>query len=286
MVLTSRRHRAKSNMTAKPIVYVILGPTGSGKSDLAVNLALQIDGEVISADSRQVYRGMDIGTGKITKKEMHGVPHHLLDVADPTEIFTVSDYKKLAEEKIKEILARGNTPIICGGTGFYIDAITKGIILPEVSPDHDLRRELENLSNEELFEKLKKLDPARAKDIENKNELNNKVRLIRAIEIAEALGNVPEVAENPLPYHFIKIGIKLPEEILKQRIEKRVHKMFADGLLGEIENLKKLGVTEERLKQFGFEYYHPTPESVITKSIQYTKRQMTWWKRDQEIIWL
>lgn len=282
-------------------VIVILGLTATGKSNLAVKIALRlrseptkkIQCEIISADSRQVYKGLDIGTGKITKKEMKGIPHHLLDIANPKKKFTVSEYKKLADEKIKEIISRGNTPIICGGTGFYIDAITKNIVFPEVPPNQKLRKALYSKSAIALFEYLKKLDPRRAKNIKEKNEVNNKVRLIRAIEIAKALGKVPKLqsdtnsarAESVSLYKFIKIGLYLPPDELKKKIEKRVKKMFQDGLLNEIKKLKKLGISEKRLKELGFEYDSPTYEKVVKETIKYTKRQMTWFKRDKDIKW-
>jgi tRNA dimethylallyltransferase len=265
-----------------PKVIVILGQTATGKSNLAVKIALKNKGEIISADSRQVYKGLDIGTGKITKKEMRGVLHYLLDVANPKHKFTVVEYKKLAEEKIKDILARGNTPIICGGTGFYIDAITKGMVFPEVPPNKELRKILEKKSEIELLKILRKIDPKRAKNIDSKN----KVRLIRAIEIAKALGKVPPITQATPVYKFIKIGLYLPPEKLKKKVEKRVKQMFKDGLLDEIKMLKKKGISEKRLKELGFEYYNPTPEKVISETLKYAKRQMTWFKRDKEIKWI
>ena len=165
-----------------PKVLVICGQTATGKSDLAVMLAKKINGEVISADSRQVYKGLNIGSGKITKKEMCGIPHYLLDVVHPKQIFSIAEYQTIAQQKIQEIIARGKTPIICGGTGFYIDAITKGIVLPEVAPNTVLRKKLENKTTKELVYILTKLDPARAKTV----DIQNNVRLIRAIEIATA----------------------------------------------------------------------------------------------------
>jgi len=265
----------------KPKVIVILGQTATGKSALAVKIAKKIDGEIISADSRQVYKGLDIGTGKVTKKEMQGVPHYLLDVASPKSKFTVAEYKTLAEEKIKEIMSRGKTPIICGGTGFYIDAITKGVVFPEVPPNIKLRKELSLLDARQLLIILKKLDSNRAKNIDAKN----KVRLIRAIEIAKALGKVPKITQATPVYKFVKIGLYLPEDKLKKKVEQRVKKMFKDGLFKEIKNLKKSGVSNKRLKEFGFEYFEPTEEKVITETIKYAKRQMTWFKRDKEIKW-
>ena len=139
----------------KPKILVILGPTASGKTALSVELAKKFNGEIISADSRQVYKGMDVGTGKVTKREMKGIPHHLLDVADPRKRFTVADFKRQAEKAINEILSRGKLPIICGGTGYYIQAVVDGITPPEVPPDKKLRSELEKKSADELFKILK-----------------------------------------------------------------------------------------------------------------------------------
>ena len=273
-------------------VIVILGQTATGKSALAVKIALRLSSgqakkngvkgaEIISADSRQVYKGLDVGTGKITQKEMKGFPHHLLDIVNPKKKFSVAEYKKLAEEKITEIIARGNVPIICGGTGFYIDAITKGTIFPEVPPNFKLRKTLNEKSTMQLFAMLKKLDSRRAKSIDSKN----KVRLIRAIEIIKALGKVPEITEVKSQYKFIKIGLCLPEEKLKKKVEKRVKAMFKIGLLDEIKKLKKSGVSNKRLAEFGFEYFEPDYEKVVIETIKYAKRQMTWFKRDKEIKW-
>ena len=275
-------------------VIIILGQTATGKSDLAVKIAKKIGGEVISADSRQVYKGLDIGTGKITKKEMKGIPHHLLDIANPKKKFTVAEYQKKAIYAMAEIIKKGKVPIICGGTGFYIDAITKGTVFPEVPPNIKLRKTLEKKSTIELFKMLLKLDKRRAKDIKYKNEINNKARLIRAIEIAKALGKVPKLqsdtnsamAESVSPYKFIKIGLYLPPDELKKKIEKRVKKMFRDGLLNEIKKLKNSSISEKRLREFGFEYDSPTYEKVVSGTIKYTKRQMTWFKRDKEIHWI
>jgi tRNA dimethylallyltransferase len=269
-----------------PPVIIILGQTATGKSNLAVKIAKQINGEIVSADSRQVYKGLDIGTGKITKKEMKSVPHHLLDVVDPKKKFTVVEYQKQAISAIADIAKRGKIPIICGGTGFYIDAITKGIIFPEVPPNNKLRQSLLQKDATALFHTLQKIDPVRAKNIDPKN----KIRLIRAIEIAKALGKVPEITQATPVYKFIKIGLYLSADLLKKKIEKRVKKMFnpptGGGLLAEIKKIKKLGVSDKRLKEFGFEYYNPTPEKVINETLKYAKRQMTWFKRDKEIKWL
>ena|SRR3990167_7585722 len=289
------RTKKKSMLQKVPKVIVILGQTATGKSALAVKIALRLrrgqakknGGEIISADSRQVYKGLDIGTGKITTKEMKGVPHHLLDVANPKKQFSIALYKKLAEEKIEEIIARGKTPIICGGTGFYIDAITKGIIFPEVPPNIKLRKILSKKSELQLFKILQKLDERRAQNIDPEN----KVRLIRAIEIVKALGKVPPITEITPRYKFIKIGLYLPTDKLKNKVEKRVKEMFKAGLLNEIKKLKKparlggAGLSNKRLSELGFEYFNPTYGKVVKGTLQYAKRQMTWFKRDKEIKW-
>jgi tRNA dimethylallyltransferase len=265
----------------KQRVIVILGQTATGKSDLAVKIANKFNGEIISADSRQVYKGLDIGTGKIISKEMKGIPHYLLDVVNPRHKFTVTEYKLLAENKIKDILARKKIPIICGGTGFYIDAITQGIIFPEVPPNPKIRKDLEKRSTIELFEILQNLDKERSENI----DVKNKVRLMRAIEIAIKLGKVPSLSIKKSPYKFIKIGLNLPQIQLDKKIEKRVRGMFEKGLLNEIKKLKKQGVSKKRFREFGFEYFNPTEKKVITSTIQYAKKQMTWFKRDKQIKW-
>ncbi len=274
----------------KPKVIVILGQTATGKSSLAVKIALRLrsgsstqkgGAEIISADSRQVYKGLDIGTGKIAEKEMKGIPHHLLDVANPKNKFTVAEYQQKAIYAMADICKRGKTPIICGGTGFYIDAVVRGVVFPEVPPNEKLRKELNKKSTATVFNMLKKLDPERAKNIDPLN----KVRIVRAIEIAKALGKVPPITEgNPL-YKFIKIGLYLQPDVLKKKVEKRVKKMFDDGLLKEIKKLKKSGVSDKRLKELGFEYYNPTYENVVKETLHYAKRQMTWFKRDKTIQW-
>jgi tRNA dimethylallyltransferase len=268
----------------KEKVIVILGPTAIGKSSLAVKIAKLYNGEVISADSRQVYKYLDIGTGKITQKEMDNIPHHGLDLVSPKKTYSVVLYQKYALKKIKDILKRGKTPIICGGTGFYIDAVTQNFILPTVPANPILRKELNKNTPEENYKILLSLDPERALNIDNKNN----VRLIRAIEITKVLGKVPNLAVEPLTeckYEFIKIGLTLPQEDLYKNIETRVKIMFKDGLLNEIEKLAQMKISTDKLREFGFEYYNPTLESVISGSRKYAKRQMTWFKRDKDINW-
>jgi tRNA dimethylallyltransferase len=272
-------------------LLVILGPTATGKSDLAVKLALKHNGEVISADSRQVYKGLNIGTGKITKEEMKGVHHWLLDVISPKETFTVVDWKKLTEEKIKTIFKRSKLPIICGGTGFYIQSVIDGITMPEVPANKTLRKKLENKNLPELLEILNKLDPRRFAEIDQKNP----VRLIRAIEIATKLGSVPKINKKKVPYEILQIGL-LPENI-KEKIYKRLLLRIKKGMVEEAKKLHKKGLTWNRMRELGLEYRFLADflENKITKEefisklekeiFQYSKRQMTWFKKDKRIKW-
>ncbi len=274
-------------------VIVILGQTATGKSDLAVKIAQKVNGEIISADSRQVYKGLDIGTGKITKKEMKGVPHHLLDVVNPKKRFSVQEYQVSTNLAIRDIVAKGRIPILCGGTGFYIDAVIKGMILPEVPPNKKLRKNLETKSVEALFGILKKLDKARAKSIDAKN----KVRLIRAIEIATVLGKVPKIQEIKPKYNFIKIGLYLPSDKLQEKIKNRLIKRTKSGMLHEAQKLRKIGLPFKRMEELGLEYKYMALhlqgkiskqqmiENLNTEIYQYAKRQMTWFKRDTLIKW-
>lgn len=282
-------------MGQKPKIIVILGQTATGKSDFAVEVARQFDGEVVSADSRQVYKGMDLGTGKVTKKEMRGIPHYMLDIVSPrNKTFSASDFQKLASKKIDEIIKKGKVPIICGGTGFYLDAIVNGNIFPEVPPNKKLRKELYSKSTIALFEYLQKIDPRRAKDIDPKN----KVRLIRAIEIAKALGKVPKINKNDSFFDVIKIGLIFPNEELKQRIYTRLIKRMELGMLKEMENLHKSGVSWKKMESFGLEYRYSAfylqgkinkeemVEKLFSQIWHFAKRQKTWFKRDKNIIWI
>ena len=274
-------------------IIVVLGPTATGKSELAVKLAKKYNGEVISADSRQVYKGLDIGTGKITKKEMSGVPHHMLDVVHPKKTFTVAEWKIEADKKIKEIVSEGKLPILCGGTGFYIQAIVEGLVLPEVPPNTKLRKELTNKSSESLFLILKKLDPERAENIDAKNP----VRLIRAIEIAKSLGKVPKIANNNTPYEILQIGLDSKDADLKTKIKKRIDSRMKKGMLKESVNLNKNGLSFKRMESLGLEYrlLSELIQNKIDKNEfklkleneiwQYVKRQRTWFKRDKKIKW-
>jgi tRNA dimethylallyltransferase len=279
-------------MSVKKLI-VILGPTASAKSELAVKLAKKIDGEIISADSRQVYKEMDIGTGKITKKEMQGIAHHLLDFVQPDKIFTVAQYKKLALNAINKIFKKRKSPILCGGTAFYIQAVVDGIIVPEVKPDWQLRQKLEKKSVEELYSNLKKLDPGRAKTIESQN----KRRLIRALEIIiKTKSPVPLAKNKPLPYPVLIFGIKRTKAELNKRIEKRVEKMFKLGLEKEVKKLVERYGWVPALQTIGYQEWKDyfagkidkkrVKELIILRTKQFAQRQMAWFKRDKRIHWL
>jgi tRNA dimethylallyltransferase len=283
------------NMSIPHKIIVILGPTASGKSELAVKIALQLgsrQAEIISADSRQIYKELNIGTGKITEKEMKGVPHHLLDVASPKRIFTVAQYQKLAKKALKDIIRRGKIPIICGGTGLYIDALIYDLKFPKVPPQKKLRVKLEMLELPKLLELLKKLDPERYEVIDRKN----KRRIIRAIEIAKVLGKAPKIKKTS-PYDVLRIGVSVSKEKLEKRINQRVDKMIKIGLIEETKRLlKKYPANLPVFNTLGYkeiiEYLRgrtslPEAISLIRKNTyQYAKRQMTWFRRYPGVNWI
>ncbi len=274
-------------------VICIVGPTASGKTALSIAIAQATGGEIVSADSRQVYKGLDIGTGKITRAEQKGVPHHLLDVADPKDVFAASDFVRLGRHAIDEIVTRGKIPIIVGGTGFYIDALLGTISLPQVPPNEALRKELEALNLEELVERLKQLDSFRAETV----DVNNRPRVVRAIEIAEALGSVPPPNPNPL-YETVYIGLTVPLEELRERIHTRLLQRFENGMLEEAKTLNTSGLSYERMETLGLEYrymarhlqgllsYEEMVEQLEKEIVAYAKRQLTWFKRNKNIHWL
>jgi tRNA dimethylallyltransferase len=276
-------------------LIVILGPTAVGKTALSIKLAKKFNGEIVSADSRQVYKGMDIGTGKITKKEMEGIPHHLLDVVSPKRRFTVAQYQKLGKAAIKKILKEGKTPFLVGGTGFYIQAVVDGLIIPEVKPDWELRYKLEKLSTRELFNRLKKMDPRRAKTIDKKNRR----RLIRALEITiKTKKPVPLLRKRGLKFELLMIGIKKPQKEIKKLIRKRLLKRLKKGMIEEVKRLKKEDLSWKRLEGFGLEYRYIAQhlqgkmnrkemiEKIQKESEHFAKRQLTWFKKEKLIHWI
>ena len=275
--------------TQKQKLIVVCGPTATGKTAKSIEIAKKINGEVISADSRQVYKYLDIGTAKITAEEMETIPHYMIDVVEPHEKFSVAQYKKMTQEIINDIHSRGKTPILVGGTGMYIDAIIYNRNFPEVPPNQELREKLEAMDIAQLFTLLAELDPERAEAIDK----DNRVRLVRAIEIATALGKVPKQEKLESPYDLEIYYIDRPDDELKQRIHDRNIQRMNDGLIEEIENLhKNHNVSWERMDELGLEYRYvsqfvqgeiETKEKLIEildqKIWQYVKRQRTWFKK-------
>ena len=264
-----------------------------GKSDLGVLLAKHFGGEVVSADSRQVYRGLDIGSGKIAGKEMQGVEHHLLDIRDPKRTYSVAHFQRDARKVVRGILKRGKIPIVVGGTGFYLDALFTDMTLPKVKPDVALRKQLEMLKTNELITKLIAIDQRRA----DKIDTNNRVRLIRAIEIATHHGPVAPITTSS-PYDVLYIGLRTSDnELLRERIMKRLAKRLRQGMLAEFKQLNQQGLSWKRMEMLGLEYRFGARlmQKQITKKefiaqlsseiYKYAKRQMTWFKRNKNIFW-
>ena len=298
-------------------LLTILGPTSSGKSSLAIEIAKRWNGEIISADSRQVYRGMDIGTGKVQRDrqqstinnqqltknaslaeswESEGIPHHLLDVTDPNDDYNISHFLRDARAALGDIASRGKLPIVCGGTGFWIQALVEDQALPDVPPNPALRAELSEKTPEELFERLQMLNPARAETIDQKNPR----RLIRAIEIARDTNNTPRITKQPnnqttkQPNDQLLLALCPPKDILDAKIKTRLDARFAEGMIEEVARLHAEGVSWERLDAFGLEYRwisrflrgmiseQEMNERLFFDSIHYAKRQMTWIRRWQK----
>ena len=280
-------------MDKKPKIIAVVGPTSGGKTALSIALAKKFSGEIISADSRQIYRGMDIATGKVTEEEMGGVPHHLLDIVDPNEVYTAADFERDAKSIIIDILSRNNLPIITGGTFFYIQLLLGNIQSAPVPPNQEFRDGLDQLINDDLFTYLKASDPARAATIDS----NNRQRLIRALEIVDALGVVPEPKKVESPYEWLLIGTDVPKEELHTNIHLRLKQRISNGMVDEAKRLHGEGVSFERMDQLGLEYRYLAKhlqgeiteeemfELIETKNKQYAKRQMTWLKREETIKW-
>jgi tRNA dimethylallyltransferase len=285
-------------------LIAIVGPTASGKSELAVKLAKQIEGEIISVDSRQIYCGMDIGTGKVPGKwktidgqkfyVYKGIFHHGIDIASPKRQYTVAQFQKYAKKVIKQIYQRGHTPIVCGGTAHWMDAVVYEQKFPEIKPDKKLRVKLANQSTQQLFQQLKRLDPARARTIDRRNPR----RLIRALEIVMNTNQPVPKLQQKSAYDVEWLGVKLDQETLYKKIERRFKEWLKQGMLHEIENLHKQGVSWKRLESFGLEYkygarylqgqinYDEMVNLSLSSLRKYTKRQMTWWKRNKDIKWI
>ncbi len=286
----------------EPLV-IIAGPTAVGKSAAAVDLAKCINGEVISADSMQVYRSMDIGTAKVSRQEMQGIPHHLIDIREPEEDFNITLFQELADKAIKDIRARGRLPIICGGTGFYIQSILYGIEFTEEDSDLSYRRELEEICRsrgpEPLVEDLKMKDP----DSFLYFHENNIKKVIRALEFYHTTGrkmsehNKEQRAREPV-YHAAFFVLTDDRERLYRRIDERVDDMFKQGLVAEVEALKNKGIRREAVSMQGIGYkevydalagdctMEEAAERIKQGSRHYAKRQLTWFRRERDVIWL
>ncbi|MEK7570615.1 MAG: tRNA (adenosine(37)-N6)-dimethylallyltransferase MiaA [Patescibacteria group bacterium] len=274
-------------------VIAIVGPTASGKSALALRLAKKLDGEIVSADSRQVYRGLDIGSGKVTRQERRTIPHHLLDVADPKRVYSVAQFVQDGKRAIRAVHKCKKIPIVVGGTGFWLDALLRGQSLPRVAPNATLRKRLATLSTKQLFARLQRLDPERAKTIDR----HNPVRLIRALEIVLATKKpVPQRTEK-LAYDVLWLGLRPNQKKLYIAIRKRLLQRMRQGMVAEVRTLLKNGVPAKRLIELGLEYRFVTLylQGALTKAAmleqlehaiqQYAKRQMTWFRRHKDIHW-
>ncbi len=277
-------------------LVVICGPTSSGKSGLAMKLAPKFNGEIVIADSRQVYKQLDIGTAKPTPAEQKTVPHHLVDICEPGDDFSVGKYKKIATKAIAVVHRSGNLPFLVGGTGLYIDALTQGYEIPAVSPDSKLRSELEKKSLEQLYSEIKELDPLFATRVDRKN----KRRLIRAIEVCQKTGRrfSDQRKKTKPPYDVVYLALDWPRAELYQRIDQTVDKMMAAGLKKEVSGLIDSGVSADWLLSIGLEYRYLTKivtgdlaeadgiQQLKYASHQFAKRQLTWFRRNKKIHWL
>ncbi len=286
-------------MSILPKIIVILGPTASGKSTLAIKLAKKFKGEIISADSRQIYREINIGTAKPTKAELKLIPHHLIDIKNPNQSYTTSQYKRDCFKAIKKILRKNKLPIICGGTGLYIKAVIDNLEIPEVKPNPKLRQKLEKELKVKgldfLYQKLIKLDPEAVYIIDR----HNPRRVIRALEITLQTKKPfsAQRIQGEKMFNALKIGINGPSEKLKEKIEKRVDQMIKDGLIEEVQNLLKKYPAElsvfdaigyrEIINYLQVKISLPEALNEIKKNTwHYAKRQMTWFKKDKEITWI
>ena len=287
----------------KPKVIVIVGPTASGKTSLSIELAKKINGEIVSCDSMQIYKDMNIGSAKPTVEEMQGIPHYVLDEVEPTKRFSVADYKKRAEEAIEKILAKRKTPIVVGGTGLYANSLIYSIEYDDIKLDEKYRNNLMKIANTEeglkkLYEEAKKIDSKAMEKISP----NDKKRIIRILEIYNATGKnkteqEKESRKNEVKYDYKVFGINMERSLLYERINKRVDIMINQGLIEEVKNLiKKYPKFPTAMQAIGYkeivEYLNNeiTKEEAIEKIKQetrrYAKRQITWFKRIENIIWL
>ena len=281
----------------RPNLIVVLGPTASGKSALGITLAQRFHGEIVSADSRQVYRGLDIGTAKVTAEEQALVPHHVLDVVDPQDIYTVAQFQQDATAAINEIMAREHIPLLVGGSPHYIQAVVDNLAIPSVPPQPELRARLESQPLSDLLHQLEQLDPQSAASIDR----NNGRRVIRALEVCIVTGkpfSEQRGKAQPL-YRSLLLGIQWPRTLLYQRIDERVDERMRLGMVQEVRDLLARGITHERLDAFGLEYRFISRwlrgefanEEEMVQRLKYaihdfTRRQLSWFRRDTRIVWI
>jgi len=274
-------------------IVVITGTNASGKSGLGIDLALKYGAEIISADSRQVFKGLDLGSGKVTKEEMKGVTHHLIDVADPNEFYSLSEYQKQAYEAIDDVINREKIPFLVGGTGLYINAVVDGYNLNTVKPDFELRKNIESKTKEELIEIIRSVSE---KALENL-DLNNKVRLERTAE--KALAGVLNEKPSEKRYDSLVIGVTWPREILYDRIRERLDRRLEQGMIEEVVRLREEGATDEFLYKLGLEYryilmylrdefvsYEAFYNKLFMEIRHLAKEQMTWFRKRKDIHWI
>ena len=278
-------------MSRLPKVVAVVGTNASGKSALGIALAKKYDAEIISADSRQVFRGLDLGSGKVTPEETQGVPHHLIDVREPNEFFSMADFQRMAYQAIDDIRGRGRLPMIVGGTGLYVDSVLDGYLLSDKEPDLAYRAELEKLTTPQLYDMLLELKP----DVQV--EKNNRNRVMRIIErIHDGDDATPGKQAR---FESLRLGVSWPREVLGRRIDERLERRVEQGMIEEVQRLMDGGATTEFLLGLGLEYRFitqyligeiPDRQVMLDKLAiaikQFAKRQMTWFRRNPEIVWL
>ena len=274
-----------------PKVVAVVGTNASGKSALGIELARRYGAEIISADSRQVFRGLDLGSGKVTQEETQGVPHHMIDVREPGEFFSMADFQRMSYALIDEIRARGHLPIIVGGTGLYVDSVLDGYLLSDKEPDLAYRAELETLTTPALYEKLIALVP------DAQVEKNNRNRVMRMLERLHD-GDTAEPGKQKR-YESLRLGVSWPRDVLRARIDERLERRLEQGMIEEVQGLLDRGVSREFLLGLGLEYRFitqyltgeiPDRDEMLARLAQaikkFAKRQMTWFRRNPDIVWL
>lgn len=275
----------------KSKLVVIEGTNASGKSGLGIELAAHYGGEIVSADSRQVFRGLDLGSGKVSPEEMKGVPHHLIDVAEPNDFFSMHDFQRLAYEAIDSIHARDKTPFLVGGTGLYVASVTEGYVMSDAEPDLEYRAYLETLETPKLYEMLVALRPNVEIDPKNRNRVMRRLEKIHDGD-EDAFPNAPR-------YECLKLGVSWPREVLRARIDERLKRRLNQGMIEEVQGLMDRGASVEFLMKLGLEYRFiaryltgdlPDRNEMVdllgTAIKQFAKRQMIWFRRDADIQWL